>query len=87
VKLTAEVANGWIPCLFVPDYAKRVFGTALAEGAKRRDISLGPLMVTAGGQLAIGEGPEVVEVRESQRATIALYVGGMGAKGTNFYTN
>jgi F420-dependent oxidoreductase-like protein len=85
VQLTAEVADGWIPFLFVPDRAKTVFGAALAEGAKGRDPSLEPLMITAGGQLAIGEGEEVAKVRESQRAMIALYVGGMGAKGKNFY--
>jgi F420-dependent oxidoreductase-like protein len=85
VQLTAEVADGWIPFLFVPDRAKQVFGAALAEGAKGRDDSLDPLMITAGGQLAIGEGEEAAQVRESQRSTIALYVGGMGAKGKNFY--
>jgi F420-dependent oxidoreductase-like protein len=85
VQLTAEVADGWIPFLFVPDRAKQVFGAALTEGAKGRDDSLDPLMITAGGQLAIGEGEEVTKVRESQRSTIALYVGGMGAKGKNFY--
>jgi F420-dependent oxidoreductase-like protein len=85
VQLTAEVADGWIPFLFVPDRAKTVFGAALAEGAKGRDTSLDPLMITAGGQLAIGEGEEAAKVRESQRSVIALYVGGMGAKGKNFY--
>jgi F420-dependent oxidoreductase-like protein len=85
VQLTAEIADGWIPFLFVPDRAKEVFGSALAEGATRRSASLGPLMITAGGQLAIGEGEDVLKVRESQRSMIALYVGGMGAKGKNFY--
>jgi F420-dependent oxidoreductase-like protein len=85
VQLTAEIADGWIPFLFVPDRAREVFGAALDEGAKRRDSSLEPLMITAGGQLAIGEGEEVIKVRESQRTMIALYVGGMGAKGKNFY--
>ena len=85
VQLTAEVANGWIPFLFVPDRAKDVFGAALAEGAKRRNDALGPLMISAGGLLAIGEDDEVLKLRESQRSMIALYVGGMGAKGKNFY--
>jgi 1,4-dihydroxy-2-naphthoyl-CoA synthase len=60
-------------------------GVALAEGTERRSASLEPMMITAGGQLAIGQGEEVVKVRESQRTMIALYVGGMGAKGKNFY--
>lgn len=85
VQLTAEVADGWIPFLFIPERAKEVFASALADGANRRDASLAPLMITAGGQLAIGEGEDVLAVRESQRTMIALYVGGMGAKGKNFY--
>ncbi len=42
-------------------------------------------MVTAGGLLAIGEGDEVTGVRELGRSMVALYVGGMGARGKNFY--
>jgi alkanesulfonate monooxygenase SsuD/methylene tetrahydromethanopterin reductase-like flavin-dependent oxidoreductase (luciferase family) len=43
------------------------------------------LMITAGGLLAIGEGDDVLALRELQRPMTALYVGGMGAKGKNFY--
>ena len=39
----------------------------------------------AGGLLAIGEGAE--KVREFARPMMALYVGGMGAKGQNFYND
>jgi hypothetical protein len=42
-------------------------------------------MISAGGILAIGEGEEVAQLRELQRPMVALYVGGMGAKGKNFY--
>ena len=42
-------------------------------------------MISAGGLLAIGEGEEVTQLRELQRSAVALYVGGMGAKGKNFY--
>jgi F420-dependent oxidoreductase-like protein len=85
VAMTAEVADGWIPILFIPERAHEVWGAPLAEGAARRDPSLGPLQVTAGGLLAIGEGDDVVALRELARPGVALYVGGMGAKGKNFY--
>jgi F420-dependent oxidoreductase-like protein len=85
VEMTAEVADGWIPMIFVPERAKEVWGPALAAGAARRDPSLGPLQITAGGLLAIGDSAEVREVRELSRAMLALYIGGMGAKGKNFY--
>ncbi|HEV2427012.1 MAG TPA: LLM class F420-dependent oxidoreductase, partial [Acidimicrobiales bacterium] len=79
VELAAEVADGWIPFLFIPERANDVWGGALAAGRARRDPVLGDLMVTAGGLLAIGEGEEVTRVRELARGHVALYVGGMGA--------
>ena len=85
VSLTAEIADGWIPILFIPERAKDVWGDALAAGRAKRDPALGELMITAGGLLAIGEGEEIVALRELQRSMVALYVGGMGAKGKNFY--
>lgn len=85
VELAAEVADGWLPFLFVPERAGQVWGRALAAGAAKRDPSLGPLQVAAGGLLAIGEGDDILSLRELARPAVALYVGGMGAKGRNFY--
>lgn len=85
VQMTAEIAQGWIPMLFIPERANDVWGGALGVGRAKRSPALGDLMVTAGGLLAIGEGEEVVALRELQRSFVALYVGGMGARGKNFY--
>jgi F420-dependent oxidoreductase-like protein len=85
VALAAEVADGWLPIFFVPEKAHGVFGVSLAAGAARRDPTLGPLQIAAGGLLAIGEESEVASVREMGRPGAALYIGGMGAKGKNFY--
>jgi F420-dependent oxidoreductase-like protein len=85
VELTAEIANGWMPILFIPERANDVWGRALAAGRAKRTAGLGELMITAGGLLAIGEGEDVVALRELQRLMVALYVGGMGARGKNFY--
>jgi F420-dependent oxidoreductase-like protein len=87
VALTAEVANGWLPMLFVPEKAKAVWGSALDEGLAKRDPSLGPLSIATGGVLAIGDGPDVLAVRQLSRGALALYIGGMGAKGRNFYND
>ena len=85
VAMTAEVADGWLPIFFVPEKVKEVFGPSLAEGAAKRDPSLGTLQIAAGGLLAIGEEAEVAPVRELSRPMLALYIGGMGARGRNFY--
>ena len=87
VAMTAEVADGWIPMLFMPEKAHDVWGTSLDAGLAKRDPSLGALQITTGGILAIGEGDEVVKLRELGRSMAALYIGGMGAKGKNFYND
>jgi F420-dependent oxidoreductase-like protein len=87
VEQTAEIASGWIPHMFAPELAHRVWGSALSRGLAKRDPALGPLQITAGGLLAVGESSDVVAVRERARPTLALYIGGMGAKGKNFYND
>ena len=84
VALTAELADGWLPHLVVPEQLCAVFGPALYAGAAKRAAGLGPLQITGGGVLAMDEemfGP----ARELARRTFALYIGGMGARGRNFY--
>ncbi len=87
VEMTAELAEGWIPILFMPERAKDIWGAALEAGTAKRDPSLAPLSVTMGGLLAIGEGEDVLALRNLSRSMTALYVGGMGAKGKNFYND
>ena len=87
VAMTAEVADGWLPMMFIPEKAGDVWGAALAEGAAKRDPSLDPLMIAGGGLLAIGDGDDVVELRNLARPMMALYIGGMGARGRNFYND
>jgi F420-dependent oxidoreductase-like protein len=85
VQLTAEIADGWLPTLFIPEKAAAVWGAPLAAGRAKRSSDLGDLEVVAGGLLAIGD--DVAGVRDFSRPMIALYVGGMGAKGRNFYND
>ena len=87
VEVTAEVADGWIPVFFHPEKAHSVWGEALAKGNANRDASLAPLEVVAGGTVAICDEAEAQRLRDAGRFMTALYVGGMGAKGKNFYNN
>jgi len=85
VEMAAELAEGWEPIFFYPEKAGAVWGAPLAAGAARRDPSLPPLDVIAQAPLAIGE--DVLSYRELARPVFALYIGGMGAKGRNFYND
>ncbi|MEV0067607.1 LLM class F420-dependent oxidoreductase [Amycolatopsis sp. NPDC050768] len=83
VALTAELAEGWEPIFFHPEKANDVWGEALAEGKAKRDPALGELDVFAGPALAIGD--DVEHLLDQIRPHLALYIGGMGARGKNFY--
>ncbi|GLW12158.1 LLM class F420-dependent oxidoreductase [Microtetraspora sp. NBRC 13810] len=85
VELTAELAEGWEPIFYMPEKAAGVWGASLAAGRARRDPGLGDLEVIAQATLAIGD--DVSGLIELGRPLAALYIGGMGAKGRNFYND
>ncbi|HET6625646.1 MAG TPA: LLM class F420-dependent oxidoreductase [Nocardioidaceae bacterium] len=85
VAATAEYADGWLPFLFAPEHAASVWGDALGTGAARRPADLGPLEISAGGMVAVGE--DVKGLLDLARPVFALYIGGMGAQGKNFYND
>ena len=85
VEQTAEIAEGWMPMFFHPERAAWVWGDALAAGAAKREPELGPLDVFASPALAITDHPE--QVLPLVKPNLALYIGGMGARGKNFYND
>jgi len=86
VALTAEIAEGWLPVFFVPEKAKEVFGPALDAGKAKRSSDLPPLEISAGGVVCITDDKDQAQrARDLGRMMAALYIGGMGAKGQNFY--
>lgn len=88
VTATAQHADGWLPIFFDPEKFHSVWGDELKKGTADRDPSLGPLQISAGGMVAIGDeytGDAADRVLDLARPNVALYVGGMGARDKNFY--
>ncbi|MDT5187673.1 MAG: hypothetical protein QOI29_5831, partial [Mycobacterium sp.] len=85
VELTAEIAEGWQPLFFHPEKADNVWGDSLRAGFAKRDPELGPLDITVSAPLAIGD--DVDDRLAWAKPQLALYIGGMGARGKNFYHN
>ncbi|MFT6289433.1 MAG: F420-dependent oxidoreductase-like protein [Ilumatobacter sp.] len=88
VKNTAEHADGWIPIFFDPEKFHTVWGEDIKAGTVNRDPALGPLQISAGGMVAIGEdlvGEKADAILDFSRPSVALYTGGMGARDKNFY--
>lgn len=85
VEMVAREAEGWIPVFFWPEKSGEVWGPSLKKGGAERSGDLPPLEVVAGGTVIIGD--DVTHMRDSARPGLALYIGGMGARGRNFYNN
>ena len=87
VELTAEIADGWLPIFFSPTKSQAVWGDALASGFAKAGggKSLADLDVAATVTVLVGD--DVQALRDKAKPMVALYVGGMGAKGKNFYND
>ncbi|TCP41247.1 F420-dependent oxidoreductase-like protein [Tamaricihabitans halophyticus] len=83
VELAAEIAQGWQPGFFHPLKARAVWGTALDVGLARRARTLGALEIQVQVNFLLGQASPSEE--RKVRDQMALYLGGMGARGKNFY--
>jgi F420-dependent oxidoreductase-like protein len=87
VERAAELADGWIPIHLIPEKINEVWGNELRAGLARRGEGRLPFDIYAGVNVAIGEDLPVQKLRDEYRPHLALYVGGMGARGANFYND
>ncbi len=83
VALAAEIADGWLPLLVSPERFGDVFGPALEEGFARAGRDGAGFDIAAGVPVAVSD--DVQAARDALKPYLALYVGGMGARGRNFY--
>lgn len=83
IALAAEIADGWIPMFFSPAHYRERFLPHLEEGLRRAGRSLSELDINPIFQLYIDD--DIDRARDQLRPFLALYVGGMGSKGANFY--
>ncbi len=87
VQLSAEIADGWLPVFFSPDRSKRVYqpmldaGFALSgDAGKASSFEIAPTVsALITDDLEAG--------RLQVKPQLALYIGGMGARGRNFYND
>jgi F420-dependent oxidoreductase-like protein len=76
VALAAEIADGWLPIFVDPERFDDTFGASLAGAREGFEIA---------ASVTVLVGDDVQALRDALKPYLALYVGGMGAKGKNFY--
>jgi F420-dependent oxidoreductase-like protein len=78
VALAAEIADGWLPVFVHPERFADAFGASIADAPAEFEIA---------ATVSVLVGDDVQALRDTLKPYIALYVGGMGAKGKNFYNS
>jgi len=86
VALAAEIADGWLPIFFSPERME-LFRQWLDKGFARAGDSKDRTKFDIAPTVHIALGDSVEECRNQIKPTLALYIGGMGARGRNFYYN
>jgi F420-dependent oxidoreductase-like protein len=82
--LAAEIADGWIPTQFAARHFS-VFEPHLQEGFRKAGGGKGYAGFDVCASVIVALGNDVQACRDACKPRIALYVGGMGARGKNFY--
>jgi F420-dependent oxidoreductase-like protein len=77
VKLAAEQCEGWLP-IFVSPYRMHIYEESLANRPDDFEIV---------ASVTINRADDLAEALLPVKTTLALYLGGMGARGENFHKN
>ena len=83
VELAAEIADGWLPIFFAPERYDAVFKAPVEAGLARAGKTLDQFDIAPTVSVVINDNLDVCY--NMLRPMLALYVGGMGARGRNFY--
>lgn len=85
LRLTGEVADGWLGTSFVPEGAATSL-EPMAEGAAAAGRTLADLDLCQGAEVAFADDPADLDAMlDERRAGLAFSLGGMGSASRNFY--
>ncbi len=85
VALSAEIADGWLPMFFSPAHYDAVFAPSVAAGRARRDGNARWADFDIAPTVTVVLEDDLEAAYNQLKPLLALYIGGMGAKGKNFY--
>jgi F420-dependent oxidoreductase-like protein len=88
LRLTGEVADGWLGTSFVPEGADDAYFAHLDDGLTRGGRTRGELDVCQGAEVAFAPDEEALGAMTARRKKeLAFSLGGMGSASTNFYND
>jgi F420-dependent oxidoreductase-like protein len=88
LRLTGQIADGWLGTSFVPEHADEAYFGHLDDGLARSGRSRADLDVCQGAEVAFARDEEELTIMVAQRKKgLAFSLGGMGTASTNFYNS
>ena len=87
VELSAEIANGWLPIFFSPYRFRETYGPALDAGFAKAGNGKSLADFDVAPTVSVIVGDDLDTLRGFVKPMAALYIGGMGARGKNFYND
>ncbi|MEV6057997.1 LLM class flavin-dependent oxidoreductase [Streptomyces sp. NPDC052107] len=88
LRLTGEVAHGWLGTSFVPEGADDAYFTHLDDGLTRSGRTRDDLDVCQGAEVDFAPDEEALgAMTDRRKKELAFSLGGMGSASTNFYNN
>ncbi|MFJ7904673.1 LLM class flavin-dependent oxidoreductase [Streptomyces sp. NPDC096198] len=88
LRLTGEVADGWLGTSFVPEGAADAYFAPLDDGLARGGRTRGDLDICQGAEVAFAPDEEALGAMTARRKKeLAFSLGGMGSLSTNYYNN
>ena len=85
VALAAEIADGWLPIFFSPTHFAAAYEAAVEAGFARAPAGKGMSDFDIAPAVTVIIEDELELAYNQIKPALALYIGGMGAKGKNFY--
>jgi F420-dependent oxidoreductase-like protein len=86
MRLSGEIADGNLPIFMSPEGAEAVLKPTLEGRAKAgRSADLAGFDIAPYTKIRVG--PDLQACRDAVKPELALYIGGMGARGKNFYND
>lgn len=85
IELTAEIADGWLPIFFSPERYPETFKPHVDDGLAKGGRSIENFDIAPSVTVVMGDDLDMCY--NQVRPQLALYIGGMGAKGKNFYND
>ena len=87
VEQTARIADGWLPIFYSPERAGKVYGEQIESGFRKAGNGKSYADFDISVSVTVLVGDDTQRLLDAVKPGLALYIGGMGARGKNYYND